>query len=245
MKAYHGTTPARAAAIVEDGIKPRTETGYSNWGAKDMQSIPDHVYLSVPFAPHYALAASETTEIGLVEVELEELTDARLHPDEDFIEQAFRADELTIEHSGGILDGTGDIADRTAEIRDHIKLFQPYWELSLDVLGNISHHGAIPSEAITRATVVDLPRELRVHIDPVIEIRAVQITRSKYETFTELLIGGEVTIEEYVTAAMGVPVPNSASPGDVVSEEDIDAMRETLRADVEDVIAQDFIRELC
>lgn len=244
MKLYHGTTPSHAEAILEDGLQPRRETGNSNWDTTDMESISDHVYLTDPFAPHYAVAASENSEIALVEIETDTLRERDLYPDEDFIEQAIRSDELDIQYPVDRLDLTGYINERTATVRDHIELFQPYWESSLEILGNIAHKGTIPVDAITRIAVSDPPSQIRLSIDPTIEIHAVGPIRSKYETFTKLLMGDEVTPVEYLTAAMGIPVPNGASPSDMLDDDDMQAMLDTQNIDIDAILTQEYVTQI-
>lgn len=243
-KVYHGTTPKCVDEIIENGIQPRGETGRSNWDAGDMQSIAEHVYLSAPFAPFYGLAASESTEIALIEVDLDALQERELYPDEDFVEQAIRSDELDIEYPSDIVDMSGGLTERTASVRDHIELFQPYWKSSLDVLGNVSHRGEVPCDAITRVVVADLPNEISVTIDPTIEIHAVQATRSKYETLTELLVGGDVSRVEYLAAAMGIPVPDDVAASDVISEDDVEAMTDAQNMNVDKILEQEYVSKL-
>lgn len=241
MKLYHGTTPEHAEEIIENGIQPRAETGNSNWDATDMQSIPTHVYLSEPFAPYYALAASDSTEIAIVEVDMNQLRDRDLFPDEDFIEQAIRSDEIPVDNPDGLIDMSKSITERTKEVRDNITVFQPYWQASLNVLGNISHRGSIPVEAVTRASIADLPSQLSLSIDPTIEIHAVASIRSKYETFTELLVGDDVTKTEYLVAMMGIPVLNDMSPSEMLSDEDLDKMANMRNIDAEKMTAQNYV----
>lgn len=244
MKIYHGTSPAVAEQIVDNGIQPRGETGNSNWDATDMQSIRDHVYLSVPFAPFYGIAASDSSEIALVEVDVDALRTRDLYPDEDFVEQAIRSDELDIQYPDDRVDVTGEIAERTAQVREYIELFQPYWEWSRDILGNISHKGRVPVDAITRVVVADPPSEIRLSIDPTIEIHAVESIRSKYETLTALLMGDDVSRAAYLAATMGVPVPDGVAASDVLSDGDVDKMAGTRNIDLESVLEQEYVTEL-
>lgn len=244
MKVYHGTSPAFAEQIVDNGIQPRGETGNSNWDATDMQSIRDHVYLSVPFAPFYGIAASDSSEIALVEVDVDALRTRDLYPDEDFVEQAIRSDELDIQYPDGSVDVTADISERTAQVRECIELFQPYWEWSRDILGNVSHKGVVPPEAITRVVVADPPSEIRLSIDPTIEIHAVGSIRSKYETLTALLMGDDVTRTEYLVAMMGIPVPDGASASEMVSDDDVEKMAGTRNIELESVLEQEYVTEI-
>lgn len=238
---YHGTTPERARAVVDEGILPRERVGHSNWGGQDMQSIADHVYLTEPFAPFYGKAAGDGSGIGLVEIDLDALNDRCLYPDEDFIEQAIRHEKVDVEYPDEVIDLDGDMAGRTAEIREHVELFQPYWRLSLDVLGNVSYKGAIPSEAITRVVVADPPSDISLQIDPVIQIEAVQVTKPKYNVFTRLLMGDDVGEQEYVISTMGVPVPEGAELEELVDDDDIEQMLNARDISVDEVLEQEYV----
>jgi hypothetical protein len=133
------------------------------------------------------------------------------------------------------------MSERTAEIRDHIELFQPYWKSSLDILGNISHKGTIPPEAITRVVVADPPSAVARDIDPVIEIEAVQMTKPKYNLLTRLLMGDDVSEKEYIASAMGVPVLEGVDAEEMVSDGDIKQVRDARNIPVDTVLSQDYV----
>jgi len=77
MILYHGTTKENAERILHEGFKPDQKY---NWRIK---SKPGFVYLSLAYAPFYAMnAKSRNNERAIVQVEVEE---RNLYPDDDFI----------------------------------------------------------------------------------------------------------------------------------------------------------------
>ncbi len=78
MKLYHGTSVNSAEQIIRNGFIPNKKY---NWKIK---SKPGYVYLSLAYAPFYAMASIDesTTERVLILVEVNEKD---LYPDDDFI----------------------------------------------------------------------------------------------------------------------------------------------------------------
>lgn len=239
MKVYHGTNATSVDSILQQGLKPRQATGKSNWDHNDMESLQGHVYLTDKYAPYFGIVAADNSEFALVEVDLDRLNSDSIFPDEDFIEQAIRHD-MDIEYPNW-LNMDGDMIARTEEVREHIRLFQPYWEVALDVMGNISYHGTIPPEAISRVSVADPPSGLRLAIDPQISIRAAQLTGGKYEMLTRLLMGDDVSRDEYLTHSLGTPIPDDASISDALSEEDGDELASARNGEVGTQLEQDYV----
>jgi len=216
---YHGTTADSIDSILEQGLKPRDATDKSNWTDTQTPSIPNHVYLTRLFAPHFGDAARNSPDepIAIFEVDLHHLNkDADIFPDEDFIEQALRGapisfgvDELVNIPDFVDIDMTGDMVDRTAEIRDHIEAFRPYWKMSLSTIGNISHRETIPSKAITRVSIVDMPPSFRVSVlsdGPTIANGL--IGSNKQELITQWMMGENISVKEIAkTTFHGAEVP--------------------------------------
>jgi hypothetical protein len=135
-----------------------------------------------------------------------------------------------------------DISERTKSVKNHIDIFQPYWKPSLEILGNISHKGKIPPEAISSVSIVDPPAAVRLAIDPVMRIDAIQISKGKYEMYNRLLTGQNVSRDEYLVHSRGVPIPEDMNLSDVMTESDINQLAETVdETRMEEVLGQDYI----
>lgn len=205
---FHGTKPEYVEEILDEGLQPREETGKSNWDHNEMPSISGHVYLSRLYAPYFGLAITGYEgEFAMVEIDVSRLDTEHLYPDEDFLVQAIDR-EMGVKVPPG-LTIQGDMRDKTRTVRNNIAFFQPYWEVSVEFLGNCSHRGAIPPSAIRRASIVDPPDELRWNIDPTITIENAQFLGPRYEMYTRLLIGDDVSIEEYMSV-QDIPSPDEA-----------------------------------
>lgn len=139
MNVYHGTSSAYLIAILARGIVPR---GHRPGQWKKFPSRPDHVYLSTAYAGYFAINATlgNGGKAMLLEVKLDWLDEDRLYPDEDFIQETQRS--------------LGDKA-ANAQIKHRIGRYQPYWRTSLEQMGNISHRGTVPPNAITRYALLD------------------------------------------------------------------------------------------
>ena len=195
MKLYHGTTETVARLALTGGLKPRSDQAVetSNW-RETTESHPRHVYLTDAYAGYFAFAACDeaTEKWGIVEVDTELLDLGRLHPDEDFLEQATRGQAP--EGCTGLAECGDDMKARTLWFRDHLRQF-PCWDLSVESLGTCSYHGAIPPQAITRAAVFD-PRSngsvAMALLDPSITLLNYAITGGKYRALTAWLMGEDV-----------------------------------------------------
>ena len=211
---YHGTDAETVQKILKEGLQPREATDRSNWDENNTPSIPDHVYLTRQYPAYFGVASRDSTDepIAIIEVDLDKLDkEMDLYPDEDFIEQALNDSRLDVEIPKFVdINFDGSMRERTKEIRDHIELFRPYWEMSLLGLGNISHKGTIPPNAIRRISIVHLPSQLEITmLDASINIEASVLTREKHEAFTQWLMGEDVTVEDIVSASyFGAEVPD-------------------------------------
>ena len=115
MKLYHGTSKKAAKEIMKNGFIP--DKSY-NWKVK---SKSGYVYLSLAYAPFYAMASIDesTTERSLILVEVDE---KNLYPDDDFIMYVLGKPVYTQEELDKI----------------NLKDFKQYYKESLNYLGNVS-----------------------------------------------------------------------------------------------------------
>jgi hypothetical protein len=102
---YHGSSTLFLDFILKEGLKPRKETGISNWAQNDvpnLESHPDFVYL-VTMEDAKVLGGKEYTEdlthrkghLVIIEVEVDT---KNLYPDTDFIKELYTWYESLIEH---------------------------------------------------------------------------------------------------------------------------------------------------
>ena len=196
MKAYHGTTATVARASLTEGLRPREETeSEGQW--EECPSMASMVYLTTTYPGYFAMnAAAPGLKDGelpaIVEVDLEELWDLDLYPDEDFLEQCSRGVE------GVVPPGFTTMKERTAWYRDNIDRFQHLWKKSMEYLGNVAHCGTVPPEAITRICVFDPAKAPWLGMwwmDPSITPLNFMIMRHKYENLTRWMFGEELPAE--------------------------------------------------
>lgn len=148
MKLYHGTSSRHLDAIMSDGLAPRGE-GPSNWQAA---SSPDGVYLTNAYGMYFAQASRRkaSEDLVIVEIDTDSLDASNLRADEDSAWSAWER---------------GHISDRFAPPRGLDRYGQAMhfsenlgelsesgfgYETSLALLGNCSHVGHVPSDAISR-----------------------------------------------------------------------------------------------
>ncbi|ABS17477.1 hypothetical protein [Brucella anthropi] len=172
MRICHGTSSIHLDSILREGLKPRGQKP-SNWQAS---SHADLVYLSQAYALHYAgnAADKEGGDILLVEIDTDLLpASSSMLADEDAILSAL---------SMGIIERPSfanydpdlalhDVAELITADLDKFAEIGADAEWSLSVIGNCTHHGVIPPDAITR--IVSYSAEANWWIgfnDPVIAI---------------------------------------------------------------------------
>jgi len=182
VKLYHGTTEKVARRALEVGLQPREEQE-GNW-KHTVEGGADRVYLTNSYAGYFAgCAAQEGERWGIVEVDVEALDELWLVPDEDFLEQASRGD---------VNGPPGSMIERTVWFRDHIKVFQGHWKLSLELLGNCAYMDEIPPEAISKVAIYnpsgDNPMGWMA-MDPVICLMNYKICGEKYRALTRWFVG--------------------------------------------------------
>jgi methionyl-tRNA synthetase len=79
MKLYHGTDGRNIRRILRDGIHPRKITRKNNWG-HSVPSNPHAVYLTTAYAGYFAMLASKSGLLGIVEVDSDKLDEDLLRP---------------------------------------------------------------------------------------------------------------------------------------------------------------------
>jgi len=190
VRLYHGTTEAVARQALATGLLPRSLSQVeTRW--EDCPSNPDLVYLTTAYAPYFAMSATEPGERwGVLEVDTELLDEYSLLPDEDFLEQASRGQDIDedLQHVQGM-------HERTAWFRTHIREFGHLWRESLEGLGNCAHQGVIPPEAITRVSLFDSPTNqtmAMLAMDPPITLTNFRFCEGKYRALTRWIMGEDV-----------------------------------------------------
>jgi len=169
MRLYHGTSEKAAEAILRQGLRPRGQKP-SGWSAP---SHREAVYLTEAYALHFAAAATDRDggRLALVEVDVSLLDASNLHADEDALALAWGlgkvdagpANEMIAEMSVG--ERAAWFAERLPEwSRDGAD-----WRWSMSVIGNCTHIGDVPSEAVSRIVFLDRDDHwwLRWH-DPIV-----------------------------------------------------------------------------
>lgn len=145
---YHGTNSLAWDSIVSAGsIAPRRGRDDGNWRSTVM-SHPDSVYLTVAYPLHFAMHACQSIPSArgiVIEIDRLRLEEARLHADEDCIEQAMRGRD-DMPHKG--------MKFRTKHYRAIAHMYP--WLPSVNGIGNCAHRGAIPLSAVTR--IASIPR---------------------------------------------------------------------------------------
>jgi len=200
VKLYHGTTERIGRRALTEGLRPRKLTGKSNW-KHSVESHPSLIYLTIAYAPYYALQAVKNLKkqkFAIIEIETAVLDASRMRPDEDFIEQATRSDE---NNSAGIKGKT--MNERTKYIRNHIDDFSKSWKLSVEHLGNCAYKGVIKPVAITRVSVVDISecKEMCFEaIEPTISLMNYKICGAQYRMLNRWFMGEPITVEEWFKA---------------------------------------------
>lgn len=178
MRLYHGTSSKHLDDILENGIRPRGRRK-GNW--KEFPSRKDMVYLTNAYAPFFALHGSALGEKALIlELDSGKIDEGNLYPDEDFIAQAIAQQK-----------GCG-IEDVHDEVRDNLELYRHHAMLSLEHLGNCSHKGRIPSQAVSRYCLVDCSKRTDLGImsmDPSISLMNYRFCGEKYRSVISWLFG--------------------------------------------------------
>ena len=207
MKLYHGTSERIAKLALKDGLLPRSMSGVvSHW--EDNPSSESHIYLSTAYAAYFAMIATDSEQDGrwaILEIDTDKLPDggAYLVPDEDFLEQVSRGQDLSevAEALGGDTEAwSGSMEERTKWFRENLDAFAHLWEDSVERLGNCAHEGLIPPEAITRVSYVESSKNhlVTMALDPCITLMNYAICGNKYRALTRWLMGYEVVATDFL-----------------------------------------------
>lgn len=192
MLLYHGTSERVARLAMTEGLTPRSESGVGSvW--EDHPSSSNHIYLTTAYAGYFAMNATpEGERWAVIEIDTDLLPDLdALMPDEDWLEQATRQQELPEEWG---VNGAS-MTDRTAWFRENLWRFAHHWDGSIEGLGNCSHEGVIPPDAITRVSFVDPkgnPSVALMASDPCITLMNYALCQGKYHNLMKWLMGDEV-----------------------------------------------------
>lgn len=155
MLLYHGTSESVARRALKEGLRPRSDTGVPSLWERTVPSNPNVVYLTSSYPGYFAgHAAKDGERWAIIEVDIDELDEMDLHPDEDALEQGSRQQGETGFDELDALPRSA-MKERTLWFRDNIDLFQDLWERSLEGLGTVGHYGAIPPKAILRVSFYD------------------------------------------------------------------------------------------
>jgi hypothetical protein len=225
MLLYHGTNEKVARKALKEGIRPRIMTRRKSIWDK-CPSRKDLVYLTDAYAPYFAFSATKKGQrLGIIEVDTDMLDEARLLPDEDFLENVSR---------GEFPEAGEELVGRTCWFRDNLEEFQHHWVDSLEGLGNVAYRGAIPPEAITRISVFD-PRSnpgiYQLVVDPAVSVLAYQVTAPKYRALIDWFFGEEVDPEQLSIMPLD---PNAYPPEMEAMRQQAAFMRERLQAALDD-----------
>lgn len=147
VRFFHGTSAAFLPDIDASGLRPRAlHQGGTQW--EKHPSHPDVVYLSTAYALHYANNALSAGDLAaIVEVDGSKL--GELYADEDSyaLVKVQGMDELN----------GRPVAERVAFWRENLK--DTLASESLRVLGNCTHWGTIPPEAVIKVRLLT-PKEV-------------------------------------------------------------------------------------
>lgn len=184
MRVYHGTGIQHLESILTNGLRPRNDNK-SNW--EEFPSREDMVYLSTAYAPYFALINNPENAV-ILEVDLDELDQDKLFPDEDGIAQALSQQEKVP------LDEVHD------QVKDNLEYYQHLALASIDLIGNICYQGVIEPSKIKKVTTIDFSQRTELSMicgDPMISVMNYRLCGNKYRTFTEWLMGDRPDFDMY------------------------------------------------
>ena len=221
MKIVHGTSESALESILEHGLVPPEDRPWSeirtDWG--ECPSRDDCVYVTTTYASLFASAASigDLDRWAFIEVDLSELADHKVLPDEDFMEQATRTyigreDEAPFEVPP---QGLG-MEERTAWFKDRLPEYWPWAEKSIEMIGNAAYRGTIGVEDFTRVTLFEAtlaPAMAIMAMDSQVSIMNHMICSQRYQAITQWLLGREVDCLAMGSATMNAML-SCPDPGD-------------------------------
>lgn len=191
MLLYHGTSESTAKLALREGLKPRGSR-IGNW-QHTVESREDAVYLTDIYGGYFGFCATDTGEkAAILEVDVDRLDEARLIPDEDYLEQATSGGE------GKNFAPIGMSArERTKYYREISDMNAHLAMKSLEGLGTVAYRGVIPPEAITRVCYIAPCPMLYEAAEPVICLVNHKLCKGRYEALTKWFFGDGVSPEDF------------------------------------------------
>lgn len=178
MKLYHGTTERALKRILKSGLTPRGKRR-SVWA---VASSPKAVYLTTAYGIHFGSNACPRGRgrMAIIEIDSSELEPHFMAPDEDFLEQGTRNDPAFFKQFDGM-----SMEERTLWFRKRLQSnFQPFWQASLEKLGNCAYFGTVPVRAITQVAVMPVDHAFCYKSDPTISLMNYAIMGPFYRNLT-------------------------------------------------------------
>lgn len=193
MRLYHGTSERWLERIMRQGLRPRGDTA-GNWDA--YPSRPDMVYLTSTYPLYFgAVSAVADERVLILEMELEDLDEMRLFPDEDVVAQS-------IQH-GLSRDSRLPLADIQRHVVENLEVYQEHWRHGLDAMGTVAHLGPIPPERIKAAALIDLTARpnswlFSSMVDPQISVLNYKVKGAWYQELVAWVMGHRSDIPESI-----------------------------------------------
>jgi len=188
MILYHGTREKLLGTVLQKGLSSRGRRR-GNW-THTVSSNPNAVYLTTAYAIHYAQAAVKTKgeKLLLLEIDVDDLDEWQLAPDEDFLEH------VTVSDPGfSHVHAWPDMAKRTRWFRRRARGdYAHHWEDSLRGLGTCAYYGSVPAAAIKRCALLPVGDRLSLMSDPSITLINYRIMGHFYRQLTQYVFDGEI-----------------------------------------------------
>lgn len=197
MILYHGTSEYAALEAMTHGLKPRRQTGASNW-SHTCESNASRVYLTNTYACFYAFQArlgavrlpgpdnQIRNRIAVIEIDTKGLPFTNFRADEDYLVQFHPEKDKKL-------------LDRQRDVRD---IDSYSWKASLKALGTCAYAGTIPARNIRRVALFDYRQNRDIAammMDPVISPIAFSLCGSMHRNLTAWLFGAEVKASDLFT----------------------------------------------
>lgn len=194
MILYHGTSEFAAREAMRIGLRPRRQTGVTNW---KFESNPETVYLTSTYACPYALNAKQNgvrmpgpkgevvNRMAVIEIDTSRLPFTGFRADEDFLafREAFTNPEKTV----------------TDLVTHHAQNLTSEWKLSLKHLGTCGYANVIAPSHFTRVAFFE-PKSNRemafAMADGNVSPQAFKFAGHLHRAYTSWLFGDPVTALE-------------------------------------------------
>jgi len=188
---YHGTSEKAAETILSQGLRPRGENA-SYWAAA---SHSGSVYLTDAYAVHFAAAATDRGggRLALIEIDTSLVDGSCLNADEDALALAWGMGKVDAGFEANAALRRMEVSERAEWFSRRLpdwSLDGAGWEWSMSVIGNCTHLGAVPPEAISRVVLLDREDHwwLRWH-DPVVSPQNYRLFGGYYRATTLVFAG--------------------------------------------------------